>query len=127
MLINYHTIVAMTLLLSHTKHTDSEEDTLENNSDGSTLKDQRSSPDFSSSSQGFLSISAGWEEDGDSKESSASSSTLWSRVDELPDGLKDKIVSLRNERSVSGVFEYICVCSCMCVVTVYLASENNTC
>ena len=66
----------------------------------SNSRDQLS-PEFSSESQGFLSISASWEENGNSKKGSTSSSTLWLRVEELPDGLKEKKTSLRNERCMS--------------------------
>lgn len=74
--------------------TDPEDDT---GGDNLSIEAQGPSPDFPTNSQGFLSISTGWEEDGDSKEGSTSSSTLWSRVDELPDELKDKMISLKNE------------------------------
>ena len=84
---------------------DPEDDVDEEGGSDSNLKLQRPSPEFSSESQGFLSISASWEEDGDSKEGSTSSSTLWSRVEELPDGLKEKIITLRNERCVRSLLD----------------------
>ena len=68
----------------------------------SALQLQSTSPEFScanNNSQGFLSISqSGWEDDQGSKEGSTSSSTLWSRVEELPESLKEKVLSLKSER-----------------------------
>ena len=61
---------------------------------------QRPSPDSFSDGQGFRSIPPEWEEagGGDSKDSTSSSLLLWSRVEELPDALREKMVSLREER-----------------------------
>ena len=88
-------------MCTHTNQqiTDPEDEEDEEKIAGSALKPQRPSPEFTTTnSQGFLSISAGWEEDQDSRESSTSSSTLWSRVEELPEPLKEKVILLKTER-----------------------------
>ena len=99
-------------LCTHTnqQNTDPEDEGDEEKDGGSTLKPERPSPEFtttSTNSQGFLSISAGWEEDQDSREGRTSSSTLWSRVEELPDTLKEKVISLKNERYASLILDYL--------------------
>lgn len=97
-------------MCTHTNEqiTDPEDEGDEEKDAGSALEPQRPSPEFTTTnSQGFLSISAGWEEDQDSREGSTSSSTLWSRVEELPEPLKEKVISLKSERYDSSL--HLCV------------------
>ena len=91
--------------------TDPEDEGDEGKDADSTLKPQRPSPEFTTTnSQGFLSISAGWEEDQDSREGSTNSSTLWSRVEELPEPLKEKVMLLKSERYIKLILDYLNYC-----------------
>ena len=80
---------------------------------------ERPSPDSYPDSGGFQAIPPDWDEGGsrDSKDSTSSLSLLWSRVEELPHKLREKVVALREERyavcNEVNVYMYVHLHACI--------------